>query len=148
MPETPTYSRDRDLLTEALRQAGAGRLPGHMGLEILEIGEGIARMRCEIGPHHLALNGYLHAGSVVALADTAAGYGCLGNLPEAGTGFTTMEMKSNFLGTTLEGAILAEATLSHGGRTTQVWDVEVTAERSDKPLALFRCTQMILYARS
>ena len=72
MPETPTYPRDRDLLTEALREAGAGRLPGHMGLEILELGEGTARMRCEIGPPDLALNGYLHAGSVVALADTAS----------------------------------------------------------------------------
>ena len=148
MPETPTYPLDPETLTEALRAAGVDRLPGHMGLEILEIGEGAARMRCEIGPHHLAPNGYLHAGSVVALADTAAGYGCIANLPEGGTGFTTIEMKSNFLATILEGAMLAEATLMHAGSTTQVWDVEVTAEDSGKTLALYRCTEMILYARS
>lgn len=134
-------------LADALRDAGSAKLPGHLGLELIEIGPGAARMRCEIQEFHTAPNGYLHAGSIIALADTAAGYGCLGNMPEGGSGFTTIELKANFLGTLLEGAMLAEARLTHGGRTTQVWDVEITAEASHKTLALFRCTQMILYPR-
>ncbi|MGH3649431.1 MAG: PaaI family thioesterase, partial [Acidimicrobiia bacterium] len=112
---------------------------------LVEIGDASAVMRCELQPFHLAPNGYLHAGAVITLADTAAGYGCVGNLPEGATGFTTIELKTNFLGTLLSGVMRAEAKMIHGGRTTQVWDVAVTAETDAKPLAQFRCTQMILY---
>jgi len=139
---------DRGQVAEMLREAGKMTLPGHMGLELVEITEGGAFMRCEIKPHHLAPNGFLHAGSVVTLADTAAGYGCVGNFPEGGTGFTTIELKTNFMRTLLEGAMVAKAKLVHSGRTTQVWDVEVNAEATGKTLALFRATQMILYERT
>lgn len=141
------HETDRGAISELLRQAGADKLPGHMGLELIEIGERTARMRCEIQPYHLAPNGYLHAGAVITLADTAAGYGCVGNFPEGATGFTTIELKTNFTGTLLEGTMLAEAEMIHGGRTTQVWDVEVSDESTERKLALFRATQMILYPR-
>lgn len=139
---------DREVVADMLRQASEVTLPGHMGLELIEIGENSARMRCEVKPFHLAPNGYLHAGAVITLADTAAGFGCVGNIPETATGFTTIELKSNFTGTLLEGTMLAEAEMIHGGRTTQVWDVVVTAEETGKTLAYFRATQMILYARA
>lgn len=138
---------DREAIGEMLSQAGAAMLPGHMGLVLIEIGEASARMRCEVQPFHFAPNGYLHAGTVITLADTAAGYGCVGNLPDGASGFTTIEMKSNFTGTIREGSLLAEAALIHGGRTTQVWDVEVSHEESSRKLAYFRATQMILYPR-
>lgn len=132
----------------ALTQAGAEMLPGYLGFDILELGDGRSLMRCEISAHHLAPNGYLHAGVVVALADTTAGYGCVANFPEGATGFTTIELKTNFLGTLTEGALLAEATMVHGGRTTQVWDSEVRAESDGRVLGLFRCTQLLLYPRA
>ena len=100
--------------------------------------------RIELRPHHLAPNGYLHAATVVALADTLCGYGCVANMPEGGTGFTTIELKSNFLGTRLDGVINGVATMAHGGRTPQVWDAIVTAEDGGRELALFRCTQLVL----
>lgn len=139
---------DREKVTELLREASKSTLPGYMGLELVEITDGGAVMRCDIQPHHLAPNGFLHAGSVITLADTAAGFGCVGNWPEGASGFTTIELKTNFLGTLLEGVMVAEARLIHPGRTTQVWDVEVSAEATGKTLALFRATQMILYPRS
>jgi uncharacterized protein (TIGR00369 family) len=139
---------DRDKVAEILRRASEVTLPGHMGLELVEIGEGSAVMRCEVKPFHLAPNGYLHAGAVITLADTAAGYGCVGNFPEGATGFTTIELKSNFTGTLVEGVMVAEAKLVHSGRTTQVWDVEVRDEAAGKKMALFRATQMILYTRT
>jgi uncharacterized protein (TIGR00369 family) len=104
-------------------------------------------MRLVVEEKHLASNGYLHAASVVALADTAAGYGCVANLPEGAIGFTTIELKSNHLGTLLQGGLVADGSLAHGGRTTQVWDVVVSAEDTDRKIALFRCTQMILYPK-
>jgi uncharacterized protein (TIGR00369 family) len=122
-------------------------LPGFLGLTVLDIGEGFARGRLALEPHHLAPNGYLHAATVIALADTLCGYGCVQSLPEGASGFTTIELKTNFLGTTRAGAIVSEARLAHGGRTTQVWDADVTDETSGKVIALFRCTQMVLYPK-
>lgn len=134
-------------LASEFEERGAGKLPGHLGIEVLEVEAGRTVMRLPVRPELLAPNGYLHAASVVGLADTAAGYGCVASLPEGAAGFTTIELKSNFLGTLTEGALRTEATLVHGGRTTQIWDAPVTDEATGKVLALFRCTQMILWPR-
>jgi 1,4-dihydroxy-2-naphthoyl-CoA hydrolase len=122
----------------------AGTLPGLLGVEVAAVEDGRVALRLPVRSDLLAPNGYLHAGTVVALADTACGYGCFASLPEGGTGFTTIELKTNFLGTAREGTLACEATRVHGGRTTQVWDATVRDE-SGKRLALFRCTQLILY---
>lgn len=119
-------------------------LPGVLGFEWIELRPGFARGRFEIGEQHLALNGYLHAATVVALADTACGYGCVVSLPQDASGFTTAELKANFLGTARDGGVSCEARMVHGGRTTQVWDAEVKSEVTGKTIALFRCTQIIL----
>lgn len=147
-PDDQAYPIDREALTEFLREGGREMLPGHLGFEIIEIANDSATLRCPLKPFHHAPNGYLHAGTVISLADTAAGYGCVGNLPAGGTGFTTIEMKANFLGTVREGVLVAVASMIHGGRSTQVWDVDVSEEAKGKSLAAFRCTQMILYPRS
>lgn len=147
MPEMPQFPDDAPELARTLDQLGAARLPGLLGIELLELQSGSSRMRCVVEEKHLASNGYLHAASVVALADTTAGYGCVASLPDGAIGFTTIELKSNHLGTLLEGAMTAHGTLAHGGRTTQVWDVVVTAEDTGRKIALFRCTQMILYPK-
>lgn len=132
---------------EGFNEAGAPHLPGLLGLELTAISRGQVRARLDVKPHHWAANGYLHAATVVALADTCCGNGCIASLPEGAEGFTTIELKSNFLGTVREGEIVCEARLVHGGRSTQVWDAEVTDPATGKPIAAFRCTQMVLYPR-
>ena len=134
-------------LTEELNRRGDGTLPGLVGVEILSAEGGRIASRLALREDLMAPNGYLHAATIVALADTSCGYGCFANLPEGASGFTTVELKSNFLGTKREGAIACESNLVHGGRATQVWDATVTDEESGRRLALFRCTQMILYPR-
>eukprot|EP00611_Tribonema_gayanum_P027939 TRINITY_DN7034_c0_g1_i1.p2 TRINITY_DN7034_c0_g1~~TRINITY_DN7034_c0_g1_i1.p2 ORF type:complete len:140 (+),score=38.42 TRINITY_DN7034_c0_g1_i1:38-457(+) len=120
-----------------------GTLPDLLGLEILEIGEGVLKGRMKVERKHYAPNGFLHAASVVMVADTCAGYATVAHLPKAAKGFTTIELKTNFFGTALEGYIHCTATSKHRGRTTQVWDSEVTND-AGKLLASFRCTQMVL----
>ena len=132
---------------EHFTQLGANTLPGHLGIVISHVDETEVRAQLEINPLHMAPNGFLHAGTVITLADTAAGIGCVANLPEGAVGFTTLETKSNHLGTAREGAIECSAKLAHRGRTTQVWDVVISHQQSGKTIALFRCTQMILYAK-
>lgn len=126
---------------------GQGKLPGHLGMVVTAMAPGSVRSELEVRAFHMAPNGFLHAGTLVTLADTSCGYGCVASLPEGASGFTTIELKSNHLGTTRDGTIDCVATLAHSGRTTQVWDAVVSHRQTGKTLALFRCTQMVLYPK-
>ncbi|MBZ8142200.1 thioesterase [Rubrivivax gelatinosus] len=132
---------------ETFDALGAGHLPAHLGIAIATVAGRELRAHMPVQPCLMAPNGFLHAGSIVTLADTACGYGCVANLPDGATGFTTVELKSNFFGTTRDGHVDCVATLLHGGRATQVWDATVTHRESGRTLAVFRCTQMLLYPR-
>lgn len=136
-----------DLTLDSFNERGKGHFPGLVGIKITDLGQGFMTSEMPVRPELLAPNTYLHAGSVVTLADTTAGYGCVAHLPEGAQSFTTIELKTNFLGTAREGTVTCKATLAHGGRTTQVWDVTVHHRETDKVIALFRCTQMILYPK-
>jgi len=135
---------DQETAIARFRAKQSDYLPGHLSLNWHEIRHGFVQGSFAVAKHHLAPNGYLHAAAVVALADTACGYGCMASLPDGASGFTTMELKANFLGTALEGVVRCEAHLAHSGRTTQVWDAEIKSEKNGKTIALFRCTQMLL----
>ncbi|WP_423596347.1 PaaI family thioesterase [Roseateles sp. MS654] len=133
-------------MTTDFNARGAACLPGHLGIEIVEVEKGRVVARLPVRQQVMAPNGYLHAGSVVTLADTCCGYGCIASLPEGATNFTTVELKSNHLGTARDGVIECTATAVHMGRTTQVWDA--TVSHNGKTIALFRCTQMVLYPKA
>ena len=133
-----------EITPAVMNQRGIGHLPRLVGVEIISITDEGVVGRLPVRPDLLAPNGYLHAASVIALVDTLAGYGTFANLPEGAKSFTTIELKSNFLGTATSGVITGTATPAHLGRTTQIWDAVVTDEAGRK-IALFRCTQMILY---
>lgn len=128
-------------------QFGKGKLPAHLGIVVTAVGEGELSAEFEVAEQLLAPNGFLHAGSVVTLADTACGYGCVANLPEGASNFTTIELKSNHLGTARDGVVTVTAKAVHLGRTTQVWDAVVSNKANGKAIALFRCTQMVLYPK-
>lgn len=125
----------------------AGSLPDLLGIEVLEATPDKMVLAFDVSPSHRAPNGFLHAASTIALADTACGYGTVLNLPEGASGFTTIELKSNFFATALSGRVVATATPVHRGRTTQVWDADVVSQETGKRLALFRCTQSVLWPR-
>jgi uncharacterized protein (TIGR00369 family) len=128
-----------------LNDLGVGHFPAHIGIVFTFACKEELRSELLVRPHLMAPNGYLHAGAVVTLADTTAGYGCRMWLPEDAVGFTTIELKSNHLNTARDGMIECVATPAHTGRTTQVWDAVVTHRESGKRIALFRCTQLLLY---
>jgi 1,4-dihydroxy-2-naphthoyl-CoA hydrolase len=132
---------------EALNERGVGRLPGLLGIVFTRVDAAEIAAELAVRAELMAPNGFLHAGSIVTLADTTCGYGCFANLPQGATGYTTIELKSNHLGTAKEGTIASYAKAVHVGRTTQVWDAVVTHKESSKTIALFRCTQMILYPK-
>ena len=137
-----------DVTIEVLNRRGGEYLPGYLGIEMLELLENSLRSRMPVKKLHFAPNNFLHAASIVALADTTCGYATMAHLPKGAQSFTTIELKSNHLGTVNDGGIACIATGQHLGRNTQVWDAVVTDEASGKKIALFRCTQMILWPKS
>ncbi|MEM7657657.1 MAG: PaaI family thioesterase [Bacteroidota bacterium] len=136
------------MTTERFNQISQGKFPGFLGIKVLTVEKDHLVAEMPIRPEFLAPNGFLHAGSLVSLADTLAGYASVANLPEGATSFTTIELKSNFFRTLTEGVVIAETRAEHLGRTTHVWQVEVKDQATGKKLALFSCTQMMLYPRS
>ncbi len=149
MTEPDAFARPRPLSAQPdlseINARSAGRLPGLLGIVFTHAERGLMRAHLDIRPELLAPNSYLHAATVIGLADTACGYGTMLALPQGAQNFTTIEIKSNHLATARAGQVDVEARLVHAGRTTQVWDAAVSA--GGKTLALFRCTQAILYPR-
>ena len=137
----------REVSLDTLNERAAGRLPGLFGLRVVRVDERELAMQMRIESQMLAPNGFLHAASVIALADTACGFSTIAHLPDGAESFTTIELKCNFLGTATEGLLEAVTAGAHLGRTTQVWDATVREIGSGKTLALFRCTQMILWPK-
>ncbi len=135
LPKTP----------EEWTERGSEHLPGHLGIAFDKVEPDEVIARFAVRQHLMAWNGFLHAGSVVTLADTCAGYGTIRSLPEGALGFTTINLSSSFLGTAREGDVVCVATPIHQGRTTQVWDAVVRSAATEKRMAHFRCTQMILW---
>jgi len=132
---------------ENFAHRGDGRLPGLVGFRVTAIAEGRIDAELDIRPDLVAPNGYLHAATVIALADTACGYGCIAHLPAGAENFTTIELKANFLGTAREGRLACVARPVHLGSTTQIWDAVVSDPAKDRTVALFRCTQLVLWPR-
>jgi 1,4-dihydroxy-2-naphthoyl-CoA hydrolase len=134
-------------LIPAFEKAMEGRLPGQFGIRLLAVERGRVEAELDLRPEFLAPNDYLHAGTVVTLADSCCGMGCIASLPEGAAGFTTVELKTNFLRSAQAGdRLTCEARLAHGGGRTQVWDALVRRGSDGKDLALFRCTQYLLPA--
>lgn len=138
---------NKDVTIENLEKMGKGGLSDFLGVEMLSIEEGKMTSRLSIKPHHIAPNGFLHAATIIALADTTCGYASFAHLPEGAESLCTIELKSNYLGTVREGGIFCVATAMHLGRNTQVWDAKVSDEKTGKVIALFRCTQMNLFSK-
>jgi uncharacterized protein (TIGR00369 family) len=142
-----TSSFRPELTAEVFNRRSAGHLPALAGVEILSVSAEAVQSRLAVRREVMAPNGFLHAASVIALADTSCGYGCVAHLPQGAAGFTTIELKANFVGTARDGTVVCRAVPVHLGRTTQVWDAIVSEEAAGGRIALFRCTQMVLWPK-
>jgi uncharacterized protein (TIGR00369 family) len=137
------FHTDRD--ADWFNSLGSAFFPAYVGVHVTTVEEGRLLAELPLRDELFAPNGFLHAGAVVTLADTAAGYATVAHLPEGATGFTTLELKTNFLRAAREGVLRCEASAVHAGRSTQVWDSAITVDGDGRAVALFRCTQLILY---
>ena len=116
-----------------------------LGIVFTHLSEGKVIGEMPIQPKFFAANGFVHAGSIVTFADSIAGFSSIAHLPEGASSFTTLEVKTNFIGAAREGTLEAEGFAEHLGRSTHVWRVEVRSKETKKKVATFSCTQLILY---
>ena len=130
---------------EEFNQYGKGFLFDYLGMGFTKVEEDEVIAHIPLQQHHSGWHGTLQAGTLFALADSYAGYGCVKSLPQGASGFTTIETKNNFLAMTNAGVIRCVATPVHKGRTTQVWDAVVSSTDEAKELCYYRCTQLILW---
>lgn len=118
-----------------------------LGIEMLE-GEAESAPTARLIVTHglIAGTGYLWAPVVIAVADALCAFGMQRHWPPGAQSFTTIESKTNFLSSAKESeVVVGSATPFHLGRTTQVWDATVTNESTGRPMAAYRCTQLLLY---
>ena len=132
---------------ERLHERQRGKLPDLLGVKVLSLEQGGLTAELTVRDELLAPNGFLHAATVIGLADTACGYACIAHLPETARSFTTIELKSNFLGTATEGTIRAVAKGVHLGRTTQVWEIRIESE-DGALVCISRITMAVIAARA
>ena len=122
-------------------------VPGKLGCVFDHAAPDLVVGHIDVTADLIAGTGFLFAPAVIALADTCAAIGCGANVPE-GASFTTVELKSNFLSSARIGErVLCRCTPAHLGRQLHVWDAVVENHTTQRTMALFRCTQMVLHPR-
>lgn len=136
---------------EDFNHMGRDFLPGQLGIRVthVELAHPVSVIaELTVRRSLMSPNKVLHGGAYMVLADTAAGFGSVASLPAGASGFLTIEMKANLLGSANEGVVECVARASHHGRSTHVWDAVITQRETGRRLALFRCTQLILYPQA
>ena len=121
-------------LDEARRRLSQDPLAGWIGYQLDKLEQGKVRASMMVDPKHIAPNGFLHATVSIALADIACGFGSAALLRSPDEKITTIEIKTNHLGTALTGKLICTAIARHAGGNTHVWDADVVSERLTKPL--------------
>lgn len=112
-----------------------------MGVEIVEREKDRVRGRLTVREGLCTAGGILHGGAFMAFADALGAIGGFLNLP-AGARTTTLESKTNFLGSAKVGTVVdGEATPLHIGRRSSVWQTRITGP-DGRLLALVIQTQM------
>ena len=119
-----------------------------LGAMLGSVGPGLVEISVRPGPAISQQHGFVHAGAVSAIADTAAGYAAL-TLMAPGRGVLTTEFKINLLAPAQGDRIVARGRVVKAGRTLTIAQTEVFAENGgrEKLIALLTATLMAIEGR-
>jgi uncharacterized protein (TIGR00369 family) len=131
-------STELNTLTERHR----GTLSELLGVRFVEVSRDRVVAELSIKEALTTVEGSLHGGALMVLADTVGAAATMLNLP-SGTSTTTLESKTNFIAASRSGTVRAEATPLHRGKRTMVWQTRVT-DGTGRLLSLTIQTQMVL----
>ena len=105
-------------------------MPGHVGIEITEIGDDYVTARMPVDHRTTQPYGLLHGGASVLLAESlgsVAGTMCVNVAEEAVVG---LEINANHIRSVKSGFVYGVAKPLHIGRNTQVWEIKITNEEN------------------
>ncbi len=123
-------------------------LMGTLGASILNIAPGAVDIVLTPSPSVSQQHGFVHAGAVAAIADSAAGYAALSVMPP-GAGVLTTEFKINLVAPATGDRVVARGRVIKAGRTLTLAQTEVFADRQrqEKLIALLTATLMTIEGR-
>jgi uncharacterized protein (TIGR00369 family) len=128
-----------------LPAAGRG-LPGHLGIEIVELAESQVVATMPVDERTRQPYGILHGGASVALAETVASFGATALIDRDRFAAVGQEINANHLRPMRDGIVRAVGRPIHVGRTSQVWSIEITDERG-RLVCVSRCTMAVVERR-
>ncbi len=102
----------------------------HLGMEVIEAGEGRARLRLPVKDELKNLYGILHGGVIAALLDSSCSI-AVGTLLEADEAAVTLDQRINYISNVKEGVLYGEGRALHKGRYTGVGQAEVRDEEGN-----------------
>lgn len=117
----------KDISIEELIRSHAGTAPETLGIEFLEIGDDFIRGRVPVDARTRQPFGILHGGVSVVLAETLGSCGAHYSIPH-GQRAVGLDINANHLRATSSGWVIGVARPVHRGRSTQVWQIEMTNE--------------------
>jgi len=134
----------RNYSLDEVNQRGKGCMVEHLGVEIIEMGEGFILGRMPVDQRTKQPIGLLHGGASAALAETLAS--TAGNLcVDPATHYCVgLEINANHISSAREGFVLGKSFPIHLGRTTQVWQTEIRQEGTDRLICISRMTLSVL----
>ncbi len=120
-----------------------------LGAELDFVGDGEVRIRLAAAPHITQQHGFVHAGAIAAIADSACGYSCLTRMP-ADAAVLSIEFKVNLLAPAVGQVFIAVAKVVRAGKTIAVATAEVLSidgDRTPKCIAIMQATMMRVEAQ-
>ena len=129
-----------------LTETGQASMPGHLGIEFVEIGDDWLKARMPVDRRTHQPFGRLHGGASVALAETVASVAGMLTVDPAEKVVVGLEINANHVRAARDGYVYAVAQAEAVGRTTQVWTIRITDER-DKLVCLSRITLAVIAAQ-
>lgn len=115
------------LNVEKLTANHVGTSVSHLGIEFLEVGDDFIRARVPVDERTRQPMGILHGGVSVLLAETL-GSNCAAYAASPGQRVVGLDINANHIRSVTEGWVYGIAKPVHIGRTTQVWQIELTDE--------------------
>lgn len=119
-----------------------------LGARLVHVGPGEVEIALPVAAHLCQQHGFVHAGAVATIADSACGYAALTTMP-AGAGILTAEFKINLLSPATGEELLAKGKVIKAGRTLTLAMAEVFAisQGKSKLCAMMTATCMTIAAR-
>jgi uncharacterized protein (TIGR00369 family) len=133
--QTPAVAEDPQEMHERVRASFDRQgLMAHLGARLVAVGPGTCAIACGPRPELSQQHGFVHAGAIAAIADSAAGYAAL-SLAPAGSEVLTVEFKLNLLAPAAGEVLMARGRVIRPGRTISVCEATVAALRDGEETA-------------